>query len=423
MTLLRPCLALAAALLASTAAAAAPAPRPAGVSARAMAIHQSMIVMDSHLDIPSSFGRPGYDFMARHSVKADGSQVDYPRMVAGGLDGGFFAVFTGALPRTPEGERQSRDAALLRAVEIHEMVARHSDRLELATKPEDAARITRAGKRFVFMSIENSQPLATDLTLMASFYKLGVRLMGPIHFLNNELGDSSTDPKGAEFHGLSPLGKEWVAMGNRLGVLLDASHASDDVLDQMIALSKTPILLSHTGVKAIYNHPRNIDDDRLRALAKSGGVIQVNAYSAYMIDPPKPNAERDAAVAAINAKYGPNNARSETQRAAARKEMQAVEAKWPTPRATFADFTKHLDHAIAVAGIDHVGVGADFDGGGGLIGFEDAADYPKITAHLLAKGFSEADIQKLWSGNVLRILALAQAGRDKALDRPAGRGE
>lgn len=394
---------------------AAPAPLPAGVSAEAMAIHQSMIVLDSHLDIPASFGRPGYSFMDRHDVKVDGSQVDYPRMVDGGLDGGFFAVYTASLPTTPEGRAQSRDQALVRATEIHEMVARNHDRFELAYRPEDAARIAAAGKRIVYMSMENSQPEASDLTLMATFYRLGVRLMSPIHFLNNELGDSATDPKGAQFHGLSPLGKQWVAEGNRLGVLLDASHSSDEVLDQMISLSKTPILLSHSGLKAIYNHPRNIDDDRLRALAKSGGVIQINAFSAYMIDPPRPNPERDAAVAAVNAKYGPNNARTEAQRTAARAEMQAIEARWPTPRATFEDFCKHLDHAIAVAGIDHVGVGADFDGGGGLIGFEDARDYPKITAHLLSKGFSQADIQKVWSGNVLRILGLAQAGRDKAL--------
>jgi membrane dipeptidase len=415
--MIRPALALAAALLATAAAAA-----PAGVSPEAMAIHQSMLVLDTHLDTPANFARPGWDMMARHDVKADGSQVDYPRMVEGGLDGGFFAVYTPAMPRTPEGRIASRDAAILRATQIHEMVARNHDRFELATRPDDLARIVKSGKRAVFMSMENSQPLATDLTLMTTFYRLGVRTMGPIHFLNNELGDSATDPKGAEWHGLSPLGKEYVAMANRMGILLDASHSSDEVLDQMIALSKTPILLSHSGLKAIHDHPRNVDDDRLRALAKSGGVIQVNAYSSYMIDIPKVP-ERDAAMTALNAKYGPNAARTEAQRTAFRKEVAAIEAKWPTPRATFEDFKKHLDHALQVAGVDHVGVGADFDGGGGLTGFEDARDYPKITAYLLSKGYSQADIQKIWSGNVMRILAQAQAARDPALDRPAGRGE
>lgn len=400
-TQVRICLA-AAALLAGP-------PAAAAVQARgADALHRAMLVLDTHLDTPANFGRPGWSIMDRHDVKTDGSQVDYPRMVEGGLDGGFFAIFTPQGPRTPDGVVAARDAALLRAVAIREMVARNGARFQLATRPEDATAIAAAGKRVVFMSMENSQPVAGDLSLMASFYRLGVRLMGPIHFANNELGDSSTDPKGPEWGGLSPLGRQYVAEANRLGILLDASHASDLVLDQMIALSKTPVLLSHSGVKAIYDHPRNIDDDRLRALARSGGVIQINAFSSYMIAIPKIPA-REAAVAALNRTYGPGATRSEAARAAYRREMAAVDARWPIPRATFEDFVRHLDHAIAVAGIDHVGVGADFDGGGGLAGFEDATAYPRITAHLLSKGYSRQDIEKVWSGNVLRILGQAQA--------------
>jgi len=294
------------------------------------------------------------------------------------------------------------------------MVARHGDKFQLATKPEDAAAIVAAGKRPVFMSVENSQPMAGDLTLMQTFYRLGVRMMGPIHFLNNDLGDSATDPKGAEWRGLSPLGKQYVAEANRLGILLDASHASDEVLEQMIALSKTPIILSHSGVKAVYDHPRNIDDDHLRALARSGGVIQLLAFTNYMIDVPR-IPERAAAVAALNQKYGPGPARTEAQRRAFRTEMAAIDARWPLPRATFEDFKKHLDHALEVAGVDHVGVGADFDGGGGVVGFDDATGYPKITEYLLSKGYSREDIGKIWSGNVLRVLAQAQAGADRTL--------
>jgi membrane dipeptidase len=149
-------------------------------------------------------------------------------------------------------------------------------------------------------------------------------------------------------------------------------------------------------------------------------VIQINAYSSYMIAIPKVP-ERDAAMAALQAKYGPGAQRG-PQAAEARKELEAIQARWPAPRATFEDFTKHLDHALEVAGVDHVGVGADFDGGGGLTGFEDARDYPKVTAHLLAKGYSPADIQKIWSGNVLRIMGLAQAARDKTLVAEADDG-
>lgn len=393
------------------------APAAPGMSPAVMAVHRSALVLDTHLDTPASFGRPGWSIMDRHDVKADGSQVDYPRMVEGGVDGGFFAVYTPTQPRTPSGVAAARDMALIRAVEIHEMLARNSGVFQLATRPDEAGPIVAAGKRVVFISMENSQPVAGDLTLMATFYRLGVRTMGPIHFLNNELGDSSTDPSGAEWHGLSPLGKQFVAEANRLGILLDASHASDEVLDQMIQLSKTPILLSHSGVKAVYDHPRNIDDDRLRALARSGGVIQVNAYSSYMIDIPNVP-ERDAAVAAVNQKYGPQASRTPDARTAARAEMAAIEARWPTPRATFDDFLKHLDHALEIAGVDHVGIGTDMDGGGGVTGLEDITAYPKITAHLLAKGYSAADIEKIWSGNALRLLALAQAAAAPAASPP-----
>ncbi len=384
----------------------------AGPSAHAQAppAHERLLTIDTHLDTPANFARPGWDIMQRHTVAEDGSQVDYPRMVAGGLDGGFFAVFTAQTPRTPEGRAAARDAALLRASQIREMVAAHPAQFALALTADDAQAIAASGKRFVFMSMENGVPFGQDLTLMKTFYDLGVRIMSPIHFLNNDLGDSSTDPKGPEWNGLSPEGVRFVEQANRMGILIDQSHASDLVLDQMLTLSKAPIILTHSGCKAIYNHPRNIDDDRLRALAKAGGVIQINAFNAYMIDIP-PNPERDAAVRAVQQKYGPNNARSAEQRRLSQAEMNALNTRYPVPRATFDDFMKHMLHAIRIAGIDHVGIGPDFDGGGGLTGLEDAADYPKITAALLAAGYSTADVQKVWSGNALRVLAAAQAMR------------
>jgi membrane dipeptidase len=380
------------------------------VPANIRAIHERMLTIDTHLDTPANFARPGWDILQRHTV-ADGSQLDYPRMVEGGLDGGLFAVYTPQNARTPEGRAAARDAALKRAVEIHEMVAAHPAQFVLVATPDEARRVAAAGKRFVFISMENGVPFGQDLTLMKTFYDLGVRVMSPVHFLNNDLGDSSTDPKGPEWHGLSPLGKEFVAQANRMGILIDQSHASDEVLDQMLALSKAPIILTHSGCKAIYDHPRNIDDAHLKALAKAGGVIQINAYNAYMIDIPK-NPERDAAMAALQAKYGGARNRKPGDEAAAAAELKAIEARWPTPHATFDDFMKHLLHAIEVAGIDHVGIGPDMDGGGGLVGFEDVAAYPKVTQALLAKGYGEADIQKVWSGNALRVMAQAQALRE-----------
>ncbi|HEV7632579.1 MAG TPA: dipeptidase [Steroidobacteraceae bacterium] len=376
------------------------------VDARSRALHESLLTLDSHLDSPMLFGVPGWDILDRHSVANDGSQLDYPRMVDGGLDGGFFATYIPQGPLTDLGRANARDAALLRLQEIHQMVAAHPERFELAYAATDAARIAASGRRFVYLSMENGYPLGLDLSLLSTFYKLGVRITGPVHFDNNDLADSSTDPKGARWKGLSPLGKEYVREANRLGMLLDASHASDDVFDQFLELSRTPILLSHSGVRAVFDHPRNLDDARLRRLAASGGVIQISAYSDYMM-PKASNPQRDAALAELR-RAGAAGA-TPAQREAQRRKFAEINRQYPSPRATFDDFMRHLLHAIAVAGIDHVGIGLDFDGGGGVNGLEDVSDYPKITAALLKAGYSKDDIAKVWSGNVLRILAQAQA--------------
>jgi membrane dipeptidase len=373
-------------------------------TASTRALHESLIVLDTHFDTPANFHRPGWDIMDRHSAVTDASQVDYPRMVEGGVDGGFFAIFTPQGPRTPEGDAKMRDDALLRAVEIHEMVAKHSDKFALALKADDAATIAASGKKFVFISIENSAPLEADLTLMQTFYTLGVRMIGPVHFTNNDLGDSSTDPKGPEWHGLSPEGKRFVAEANRLGMVLDASHASDQVLDDMLTLSKAPIILSHSGVKAVFDHPRNIDDAHLRALAAKGGVIQINAFSNYMVPVPK-IPEREAALAALAKSVGGFSRDLTAEQLKTYMDgKKAIDAKWPAPRANLDDYMKHMLHAIAVAGVDHVGVSGDFDGGGGIEGLNEVSDYPKITERLLAAGFTKADIAKIWGGNALRVL-------------------
>jgi len=383
----------------------------AETDASARKIHESLLTLDTHLDTPANFGRPGWDILDRHDAIKDGSQIDYPRMVEGGLDGGFFAIFTSQGPRTPEATRAARDAALIRGVEIREMVAKHGDKFALALKADDAAPIAASGKRVVFMSIENSYPIDGDVTLLSSFYALGVRISGLAHFKNNDMADSSTDKP--EWHGLSPLGKQFVVEANRLGVVLDGSHSSDEVLDQLIALSKTPVILTHSGAKAVFNHPRNVDDARINALADSGGVIQVDAYSSYLIDTPK-NPDREAAMAALMAKVGARNKMTEEQRAAFMAERNAIDAKWPVTKATFQDFMNHLNHALKVAGVDHVGIGIDFDGGGGVVGLNDASDYWKISKALLDEGYTKSDLEKIWSGNVLRLLRAAEAAKAPA---------
>lgn len=381
---------------------------PAAFAADAREIHERILTLDSHLDTPMNFARPGWDMLDEHSVAEDMSQVDYPRMVKGGLDGGFFAIYTPQGPRTPQGLANARDAALKRGVEIREMVARHSDKFELALKADDVARIASRGKRFIFMSIENSYPLGKDLSLMRTFYDLGVRMIGPVHFTNNDLADSSTDPKGPEWHGLSPLGKDFVAEANRLGMVLDASHASDEVFDQMLALSAAPIILSHSGMSAVFKHPRNIDDARVRQLAAKGGVIQINSYSDYLVQTPAIPA-RDAAMRALGMKYGPFRNLLGERLKAYMAERHAIEAQYPLPRATLDDVMAHLLHALKLVGPDHVGIGLDLDGGGGVIGMEDVAGIPEISKRLLAAGYAEADLAKIWGGNALRVLREAEA--------------
>jgi membrane dipeptidase len=397
-------------LLASAApsafAAAKPKPPPAWVVA-----HRDAVVLDTHFDTPALFHLPGWDMLDRHSYAVDGSQVDLPRMIEGGVDGGFFAVFTPQGARGPEGDAKARDYALVRATEIHEMVAKHGDKFAIALTADDVPKILAAKKRFVFISMENGSPVAGDISLLQAFYALGLRMAGPVHFLTNDLGDSATDKP--EWGGLSPKGKDFVAEANRLGIVLDASHSADSVLDQMLALSKAPIILSHSGCRAIFDNPRNVDDDRLRALARNGGVIQINAFSNYMVPTPK-IPEREAALAKLMKDIGVTGREmTPEQRKAFLAGKKPVDAKWPVPRANLDDYMAHMLHAIKVAGIDHVGVSGDFDGGGGIDGLESVADYPKISQRLMAAGYSKADVAKVWGGNALRVLREAEAAKAK----------
>jgi membrane dipeptidase len=400
-------IAAACALFAAAPAFGAP-PRPTP----AESAHAAALVLDTHFDTPANLAVPGWDILKRHSVELDGSQVDLPRMNQGGVDGGFFAVFTEQGLRGPAGNAAARDAGLMRAVAIREMLAAHPRSFALATSAEDAAAIARSGRKFVYISMENGSPVAGDLTLMRTFYELGVRMMGPVHFANNDLADSSTDPKGAEWGGLSPQGRRFVAEANRLGIVLDASHASDQVLDQMLELSSAPIILSHSGLKAVFDHPRNIDDDRLRALAAKGGVIQINAFSAYMVETPR-IPERRAALEELERVWGDPAALPASRLPAYAAARRAIDARWPLPRATLDDFMKHLLHAIEVAGVNHVGVSGDFDGGGGIEGLEDVTGFPRITERLLKAGFSQADIAKIWGGNALRLLREAERLKER----------
>jgi membrane dipeptidase len=371
-------------------------------------LHESLLILDTHLDAPVHFGRPGWSILDRHSMETDLSQIDYPRMIDGGLDGGFWVIYTSQGPLTSAGYAAARDHALMRAVQIRAMVDRASSVFELALRANDAARIVTSGKRVVYQSIENSYPLGTDLTLLKTFHDLGVRLVGPVHYSNNQFADSSTDAK-AKWGGLSPLGKQLIDEANRLGMVLDASHASDATFDQMLERSKTPIVLSHSGLKAIFDHPRNLDDARLKKLAASGGVIQVMAVSEFLVNTPV-IAEREAAFAERGRNLAHYNAADAASMA---RRMRDLDRQYQVPLATFDDFIQGLLHAIDVAGVDHVGIGMDWDGGAGLVGFEDVTALPKVSARLRQAGYSREDLGKIMGGNVLRVLRQAEIYAEK----------
>ena len=376
------------------------------VSPNTLALHQRLLVLDSHLDTPLTLTRPGWNIVERHGYRQDGSQVDLPRMREGGLDGGFFAVYTPQGPRTEEGRAYASAYGLATLTRIRDVIDRNPDSFALALTADDARRIAAQGKRVVFISMENADPLSSDPELLNTYYRQGLRMLGLVHFMNNDLADSATALP--EWKGLSPKGRDLVQRANRLGILLDVSHASDAVFDQMLALSTAPIIASHSSSRAVNPHPRNLDDNRVRQLAAKGGVIQVNAYSDYLI-PLKQNPERNKAMAALGARFHNLAALSPEQVKDLYQERDTINERFAQPKADLDVFMKHLLHLLDVAGPEHVGIGADWDGGGGLSDLEDVSQLPVITQRLLDAGYTEQQVENIWSGNLLRVLQAAQS--------------
>lgn len=362
-------------------------------------LHASLLTLDTHLDTPVHFSRAGWSFGDRHDYASDLAQLDIPRMADGNLDGGFFVIFTAQGPLTVQGYAAARDFALHRSDEIDTTIGRFAGRIGLARTTGDARRLDRAGKLVAFKSIENSYPLGENLSLLGEFYRRGVRLAGPVHSSNNQFADSSTDMP--HWNGLSPLGVQWVAEMNRLGMVIDASHASDAAFDQMLGLSKTPLLLSHTGSRVAFDHPRNIDDARIRKLADAGGAI---CFTTIYLSALNMTPERSE----VFGKHDQIGRMSPTEQADLTLRTRALDARQPMWSANFDNYMAGLLHVIKVAGVDHVCLGADWDGGGGIAGLDDISGYPKVTAALKAAGYSDADLAKMWSGNILRILRAAE---------------
>ena len=372
--------------------------------------HDDMLALDSHLDTPLVLDRAGFDISHRHDWMQDYAQVDLPRMKEGGLDGGFWVIYTAQGPLTEQGYAKALAHARQRSVVIDEMVSNLSDDFALALQADEAARIAASGKRVVYKSIENAYPLGTNIDLLDEFYAAGVRMVGLVHSRNNQFADSSTDKAGQKWGGLSPLGRALIKRANALGMIVDLSHAHDEALAQAIALSTTPIILSHSGAAHLYEHPRNVPDALLKKLAQSGGVIQINSLSGYLRDL-NTDPRRLPEFIGLYRKYqnAPGGMRENHKAFIA--DRRALDEKYPPDYAELSDVMDHIFHALALMGPDHVGIGLDWDGGGGVNGLQDVSDLPKITEALRAASVSTQTIEKIWSGNMLRLLRLAEAAR------------
>lgn len=380
----------------------------------AAALHARLFTIDTHSDTPTAgFLKAGWDFAARHARAEDGSQIDLPRM-RGNADAMVFAVYVSQAARSSEGLRLAHEIAVKCFNRAHEVLRANAAQSGLALTADDGRRLKAAGRAAIYLSIENAYSLGRDVANVERFHRLGVRMLGLTHMLNNDVADSSTDPRGAEWGGLSPLGREMMAECNRLGIVLDASHASDAVLRDLLEHSATPPILSHSDCRAVCDHPRNVGDELLRDLAKKGGVLQINALPISLVD--APGNGRTAGIADVLMRYKDTPLTPEAI-AAADRDYDEVTTKHPNPRATLEDFIRHVEHAVEVMGIDHVGIGCDFDGGGGVEGMNEVSEFPALTAALLKRGWKEADLAKLWGENTLRLYARCERYSERARPR------
>jgi membrane dipeptidase len=368
---------------------------------KAARIHQSALTVDSHTDTPMLLTRTGFDFMQRNDPRMSRSKVDLPRMKEGGMDGIYFAVFVGQGQRTPEGNERARLEAEMICDTVGALVKRYPGELEMATRASDLKRIARGGKRAIYLGLENGYPIGNDLSLLDSFYLRGIRYVTLVHTENNDICDSSTDS--VNFGGLSPFGRQVVARMNDLGMMVDLSHASDDTFHDVIGMSRTPVIASHSCVRALCDNPRNLSDEMLLKLKENGGVIQMCILSAYLRTP-LPNPARDSARRALREKHGNYYELDEAGREAFLVDWFALERDYPAELATVGDAADHIDHIVRLIGIDHVGIGTDFDGGGALEDCFDVSQMGKLTLELVRRGYTAREIRMIWGGNLTRVL-------------------
>ncbi|MEZ5019870.1 MAG: dipeptidase [Bacteroidales bacterium] len=374
------------------------------ISRKADRIHDDILSVDTHCDTPMRLLRGGFN----PGIRNDKGCIDFPRMKEGRLDAEFFAIFIGQGPRTPEAYEKAHAMTLATFDSIRASVDRYPELAGIALNEADARNLKAEGRVAIFMGIENGYPVGTDLAKIQQYYDLGARYITLCHSSNNDICDSSTDKGGPEHNGLSPFGEEAVREMNRLGMMVDVSHLSDESFYDVLAVTKAPVFASHSSCRALCESPRNLNDDMLQALKKNGGVIQICILSDYLRQP-EPNPEYDAKMKELRDKWREMGSElTDKQQEERWAEFSALREKY-LKLATVSDAVNHIQHVVDVIGIDYVGIGSDFDGGGGIEGCTDVSMMKNITIELIRRGYSRDDIAKIWGGNFMRVMNEVQA--------------
>lgn len=369
-------------------------------------LHKVVFTVDSHTDTPLNFVDDGFDFGQFHSDKD--VCYDLPKMVIGDIDAVYFGVFVVQKPLTAENMVKARDRAIRLYDSIDKVVSRYGDQLVYVSTPAGAYQAVKEGKKAIFSGVENGFVIMDQLDLINYFRQRGATYITLCHSLNNQICDSANDT--LVFGGLSPFGEKVVKEMNRLGVMIDVSHASDSSFFDIVRISTSPVIASHSCSRAVCDNPRNMSDDMLRKIKRNGGVVQLCILSDYVKKMPA-NPERDKAFGDLWNRFNGYKNLPDSMFKVARAEWNRIDKAYPRQLATVKDAVDHIDHMVSVMGIDHVGIGTDFDGGGGLADCRDATELRLITRELVRRGYSAEDIRKIWGGNLMRVL---QANQDRA---------
>ncbi|HLO59186.1 MAG TPA: dipeptidase [Bacteroidales bacterium] len=364
---------------------------------KARLVHHKACVIDTHTDTPMQL-LDGCDLAVRH--EAPDYRVDFPRLREGDVDAIFFGVFTGQKKRTPENYDEAYKMANRMIDSTKKAVSLNRGTVEMAYSVKDIAHISGQDKTAILLGMENGFPLEKNISRVEEFFKKGIRYITLCHTTGNDICSSSTD-EGTD-NGLSDFGVQVVKEMNRLGMVIDVSHISDKAFYDVLAITKAPVIASHSSVRALCNHPRNMSDDMIKALAKNGGVIQICILGDYIV-PGDTTSINHLKHQELRKKFHNWQFIDDKERAKAWREYDSIDRAFPPVLPYITDAVNHIDHVVKLVGTDYVGIGSDFDGGGGLADCRDVADFPKITEELLRRGYSQKDIDKIWGGNFLRV--------------------